>query len=375
MSVYANSREVSGKAQPNQIIAGFPSVCLSPPSPPAGPIPIPYPMFTNAKKTSGGTRSVKIKKKEVGKKNTSTYKKSNGNEPATRSFGMDVVTHTLSNATKHLAWSFTVMAEGKNVHRMGDMNTTNHNNPATALTVNVAGANPALILGAENQCKALGKQNKSARTSMKRNKNKEVKKAGKESTTITHSLFEPTGGGQAEIARASSRQIITRDKTWAKGVTVPEGTELKRPLTAADEASGNYGDKKAGDEVYKNVPLDSDVCGGGFTYAEANPGRRPHTSHTESRILEKLYSDHGPSTDGEKLGTVTMNIDWQSQEPTGEVYKRGKRKGKKKMQKLNQKVPCKHCHKLLCHATQCFEIKVCNEEGEAEDYSEKCDVV
>ena len=53
--------EVSAKADDNQSIAAMPdSVCLSPPSPPAGPTPIPYPNFSNASDTTNGTRTVKI---------------------------------------------------------------------------------------------------------------------------------------------------------------------------------------------------------------------------------------------------------------------------------------------------------------------------
>src|SRR5690606_10979010 len=69
MSVYANGREVSGKATPNKTIAAFPDVCMSPPSPPAGPIPIPYPNFGMASDTTDGCSSVFVKGKEAGKKN------------------------------------------------------------------------------------------------------------------------------------------------------------------------------------------------------------------------------------------------------------------------------------------------------------------
>jgi len=41
--VFANGMEISGKASDNKSIAAMPEVCMSPPSPPAGPVPIPYP--------------------------------------------------------------------------------------------------------------------------------------------------------------------------------------------------------------------------------------------------------------------------------------------------------------------------------------------
>ena len=40
--VYANGREIACKAAAGKTVAAFPDTCLSPPSPPAGPVPIPY---------------------------------------------------------------------------------------------------------------------------------------------------------------------------------------------------------------------------------------------------------------------------------------------------------------------------------------------
>lgn len=74
-NVFANGREISAKAASNKTIAKMPDVCLSPPSPPAGPIPVPYPNFSKASDTTGGSKKVKIGKKEVGLKGKSKYKK------------------------------------------------------------------------------------------------------------------------------------------------------------------------------------------------------------------------------------------------------------------------------------------------------------
>src|SRR5205823_5915431 len=63
--VYANTREVSCKAAAGKSIAAFPDVCLSPPSPPAGPVPIPYPNTATASDTSGGSKTVQISGQEV----------------------------------------------------------------------------------------------------------------------------------------------------------------------------------------------------------------------------------------------------------------------------------------------------------------------
>src|SRR5262245_8386473 len=128
-NVFANGREVSAKKDDNQVIAAMPDVCLSPPSPPAGPIPIPYPNFSKAGDTSNGTRSVQIGGAEVSIKMTSDYKSSKGDTAATRTLGMGVISHNLEGATKHRAWSFDVQFEGENATRLGDMTTNNHVNP------------------------------------------------------------------------------------------------------------------------------------------------------------------------------------------------------------------------------------------------------
>src|SRR5690349_17589304 len=110
-NVFANGREVSAKSDGNHSIAAMPDVCLTPPPPPAGPIPIPYPNFSNDSDTDNGTADVQIGGKQVSQKNKSTFKKSNGDEAATKSQGMGFVTHTIQGATKHAAWSFDVIAE------------------------------------------------------------------------------------------------------------------------------------------------------------------------------------------------------------------------------------------------------------------------
>ncbi len=137
--VYANKMAIACKAGSDKVLAAFPDVCLSPPSPPAGPIPVPYPdtSFSNAMKK--GSKKVKIGKKPVMLKNKSYYKSSPlGNEPATRSFGASVITHQISGKTYFNAWSFDVKFEGKNVDRHLDLTTSNHGSfpggpPQTAL--------------------------------------------------------------------------------------------------------------------------------------------------------------------------------------------------------------------------------------------------
>jgi len=57
--VFANMRGISHKASQG-IATAFPDVAMSPPSPPAGPIPIPYPNIAQSSDTSKGPKKVKI---------------------------------------------------------------------------------------------------------------------------------------------------------------------------------------------------------------------------------------------------------------------------------------------------------------------------
>jgi hypothetical protein len=124
--VYANGREVSCKAANGKSICAFPDVCLSPPSPPAGPVPIPYPNTGVAADTSDGSKTVQISGQEVMLKDSSDFKKSTGDEAATKSLGMGVVTHQITGKVYFTSWSMDVKIEGENAVRHLDMMTHNH---------------------------------------------------------------------------------------------------------------------------------------------------------------------------------------------------------------------------------------------------------
>lgn len=124
--VFANGREVLCGASTGQVLAAFPDVCLSPPGPPAGPIPIPYPNFAKAADVASGSRQVMIKGKPVIKRTSSYIKKITGDEAATRSFGGSVITHTITGTAWFQSWSPSVFVEGEEVVRHLDLCTTNH---------------------------------------------------------------------------------------------------------------------------------------------------------------------------------------------------------------------------------------------------------
>jgi hypothetical protein len=132
--VYANTNEISCKGGDNKVIASMPDVCLSPPSPPAGPVPVPYPDTSFSKDMQKGSKTVMIKGKEVMLKDQSFYKTSPlGDEAATNSFGANVVSHVITGKTYCVAWSMDVKFEGQNVDRHMDL--TMSNNASVATTV------------------------------------------------------------------------------------------------------------------------------------------------------------------------------------------------------------------------------------------------
>jgi uncharacterized Zn-binding protein involved in type VI secretion len=126
-NVFANTWQIAAESGNNKSIARFPDVCLSPPSPPAGPLPIPYPDTSFSSDLKEGSETVTIGGKPAALAQKSYYKPSTlGNEAATRSFGASVITHQITGKTYFQAWSMDVKIEGKNVCRHIDITTSNH---------------------------------------------------------------------------------------------------------------------------------------------------------------------------------------------------------------------------------------------------------
>jgi hypothetical protein len=126
-NVFANAWEIAGKSGMNKSISRFPDVCLSPPSPPAGPIPVPYPDTSFSTDLKEGSKTVELGGEPAALAQQSYYQPSLlGDEAATRSFGANVVTHQITGKTFFQAWSMDVKIEGKNVCRHLDITTSNH---------------------------------------------------------------------------------------------------------------------------------------------------------------------------------------------------------------------------------------------------------
>lgn len=324
MSVFANGLEVSGKATPNKTIAAMPDVCMSPPPPPAGPVPIPYPLTGMASDTTDGCTSVFVRGKEAGKKNASKYSKTTGDEPATNSFGAGVVTHKITGPLKFAAYSFDVIFEGGGAERFTDMTTQNHMNAGNA-SLGVSAAQAAVIVESEkNLCAGLKKANQSTRASMRQNKSQAVSEAGslEGNATVTTAKFIPSKG-PAVVMRACSRALKTLfNSGFVRGLT----SDDKRKNRLKGKQAHRVRSNACGDHVYKS----------GF--------QRPHTSHTEARIIEEIFkANPNPS------GKLVLNIDWPGGPAAG----------------ATRQSPCSNCKDLICAAMECLDIRLCDAKNKA----------
>jgi hypothetical protein len=315
-NVFVNGREISGKASTNKSIGAMPCVALSPPAPPVGPVPIPYPNTAVASDTTNGSKTVTRGGKEVGLKNVSTYKTSTGNEPATNTFGADVITHKLKGAMRHASWSFDVKIEGQNAIRHMDLTTHNHANAGSGVTSNVGGMKTGGPSTA-GDCKELSAKNKESRTGMWESGRKRFKSVAEGKTTITHAVYQPVEGAAAGM-KACSRIIAQKyDNGFVTG--------MSRETRLAN--SGAEGTK-------------STVCGEPYNYPRSG---RFLTSHTESRILETIFGQHGPTPGGRLL----MSIDWNATPPSRE--------------------PCPNCRDLICSASKCMTILLCDDHNRPQE--------
>jgi hypothetical protein len=304
-------REISGKASSNQSIAAMPDVCMSPPPPPAGPVPIPYPNTSMASDTTGGSKTVLVGGKEAGLKNASSYKKSNGNEPATNNFGANLITHVIQGPTHFVAWSFDVQLEGQNAVRLMDMTSHNDSNPPGGAVTMSTGEMSAATPNQES-CEELQKRNSNSRAAMAEAQRPQRVKdlAARPDGSIVHPnaiahASVTAGGAGGSFFGASSRSLLNpKDNAGCKGLSGPGES--------------------------KNVCPDEP-----FEYS----GR--HQFHAEAKILENVPLGGGKPT-------VRFAIDWLN------------KKGKPRTS------PCDSCQRLMQHACQCMNIEVCGPDNEAE---------
>jgi len=124
----------------------FPDVNLCPPTPPAGPVPLPLPNMAQAMDMSGGASTVTIGGNPMGNKDA-FFAKSTGNEAA-QSTGGGVVSHVVQGKAYFTSFSFDVTIDGQPAVRHLDMMTHNHaaqTPPNAAMGTYLAMMDPAMV--------------------------------------------------------------------------------------------------------------------------------------------------------------------------------------------------------------------------------------
>lgn len=117
LTVFAEGMGLFHKGSNGKSIAPA-DVCLTPPPPPTGPVPVPYVNMLQASDLADGSKTVKIDGQPTALEDASNIATSTGDEPGTQ--GGNVVTHQTKGKGYFTLWSFTVKVEGKGVDRHGD---------------------------------------------------------------------------------------------------------------------------------------------------------------------------------------------------------------------------------------------------------------
>jgi hypothetical protein len=309
--VFANGMEVSAKKDDNKSICAMPDVCLSPPSPPAGPIPIPYPNTATASDTTDGSKTVKIGGDEVGLKNKSSYKQSNGDEAATKSLGMGIVSHNIQGPMKHAAWSMDVKFEGENVIRHMDLTTHNHSNPPQPAVV-LNQAKQKMAEGKPLNCDELDAVNQEARAN-------DVRKSKTQFTLTTASYTPPANvGGPSLCIRATAPGKGSVIKSGAQNGYAP--TNPKGTMACTDEPYG--GERGAANAVENNMTR----------------------NHAEPKLMEPIFFLGGGA------GSLLMKTHHQESASVADA------------------MPCSTCRPAICKAVECgLDIKLCNKDNQPVD--------
>jgi len=117
ITVYAEGAGLFHKGSPGKGIAPG-DVCLSPPPPPAGPVPVPYVNSLAAGDLADGSKSVLIDGNPTALEDQSSISTSTGDEAGTQ--GGNVISHKTKGKGYFKIWCFTVQIEDKGVCRHGD---------------------------------------------------------------------------------------------------------------------------------------------------------------------------------------------------------------------------------------------------------------
>lgn len=312
-TVFVNGRGIVCKSSTGKSMVSFPDVCLTPPSPPAGPIPIPYPNTASASDLAMGSKSVKVEGKAVCLQDTSYFKKSMGDEAATKGQGGNVVTHTIRGKLYFVSWSLDVEFEGKAVCRHLDIATHNHN-PRPGGTAPWPHKNKVQV---DDVCAELEKEVEQADADLPPSKKKSAH-------TVTAAKYTRPNG-ESSVLWASSTHLSNRAYGGMSGnpaALMKLGGTGETPWVAGRGGPGAR---------YNTI---SDIPG----YAHPLSPAGPKCSHTEARILDTIFDANPQAGKGHK---VTFRIKWMSS-------------------KGESRAACDTCRKAIEAAENAgMEIKIC----------------
>ena len=288
-----------------------------------------------ASDTTDGCTSVIVKGKEAGKKNSTKYSKTMGNEPATNSFGANILTHKLSSSLKFAAYSFDVIFEGGGACRFGDLTTQNHMNVGGGSVSTSAAAAGRPPPPPKSECAKLNAQNTAFREKNGRKIIKTRKTSGKgvqfnTAGTVTHSTFKSAGGGgpASFVGVSATKELV---KAGVPGLCAPVNARKKpKPATTRSprKPKGQFTNKK-------KTRIKMDFCDGACIH---DVGLE---AHAELNILNCI-GRRGPTT---KKDSLTLGTSWNGKEGP------------------NSPNPCGNCKKMIKCACQCMTIFICNENG------------
>ena len=117
LTVYNEGNGLFHKGSPGKGVAPG-DVCLSPPPPPGGPLPVPYVNALSAGDLASGSETVKVDGNPTALEDKSYVSTSSGDEAGTQ--GGNVVTHKTKGKGYFKIWSFTLKIENKGACRHGD---------------------------------------------------------------------------------------------------------------------------------------------------------------------------------------------------------------------------------------------------------------
>ncbi len=118
LTVYAEGLGLFHKGSNGTGVAAG-DVCLSPPPPPTGPVPVPYVNMVQASDLADGSKKVTIDGEPTALSDKSSIATSTGDEAGTQ--GGNVITHKTKGKAYFATWSMTVTVEGEGVCRHSDL--------------------------------------------------------------------------------------------------------------------------------------------------------------------------------------------------------------------------------------------------------------